>query len=124
MRLTRGCFAPVPVIMTGLLEADNNPIIALIASSLGPGGNDSGEVIDPQDMSLGCTGENSTSIGKSSSTGPCSTRVSQVVARFGLWHLPGAPDCATRIACETILGHSSGTTTLWANLVKGVAATT
>jgi hypothetical protein len=26
--------------------------------------------------------------------------------------LPGAPDSATRIACDTTLGHSSGTTTL------------
>lgn len=58
---TSGCLEPDPVIMTGRFEAAKSSTAAWRASSSGPGGNDSGEQIDPQAMSLGCTGEKSTS---------------------------------------------------------------
>jgi hypothetical protein len=36
----------------------------------------------------------------------------RLVCQCACFILPGAPDTATRIACDIILGHSSGATTL------------
>lgn len=56
--------------MTGLWEELNNLTAASTAVVCGAGGNEGGEVIDPQEIRLGLTGENNTSIGKSRRTGP------------------------------------------------------
>ena len=51
--LTLGCFAPVPVMITGRFEQAKSSTAALIAPSWGPGRNKSGDAIDPHAISLG-----------------------------------------------------------------------
>jgi len=101
-------FAPVPVIITGRFAARISRAASSMAAGCGPGGYVGGDVIDPHEMSLGWIGEKSTSIGNSRRTGPCHCQ-RNIVHCSG--DKPGGLDWATRIAWDTILGHSSGDTT-------------
>lgn len=70
MEATLRFLTPVPVIMTGRSAWDKYSNAVSTAVSCGAGGKERGEVIEPQDINFGWTGEKRMSIGKSRRTGP------------------------------------------------------
>jgi hypothetical protein len=80
--------------MTGLWAALNNLTAASTAAVWGAGGNEGGELIDPQEIRLGLIGEKRTSIGKSRRTGPKRKYISNCCQKNQTVddYVPGDPD--------------------------------
>lgn len=96
----------MPTMIAGRDASFSSFNVSLIDAGSGPGSETGGAVIPPHAIDSFSTGLKSTSIGKSTKTGP------------------GAPDVVALQARLTIRGISSTFVTRWQNLVIGLERTT